>query len=222
MSACEVAALLPALCFVDAVGWPSSSPPNGRPVLLVDVLGRGGPVGLVPVVPVALGRHGRLGRCVAPSWWGVLRRCLAFLLVGPVLRGRKVLKIGTTAEKSFEIWYDTPCPAPEAALQAQPIILYIAVPFGFPFSFACADRMYTPVGGRAPSVLFGAPPCSPWEPRGAVPARWCGVCACARRPVALALSAGCRARRVPRRAVLRGSGGVCVGASVRLPEARVA
>ena len=43
-----------------------------------------------------------------------------------------------------------------------------------------------------------------------------------RRPVALARSAGCRVSRVPCRAVPRGSGGVCVGASVRLLEVRVA
>ena len=115
-----------------------------------------------------------------------------------------------------------PCPALEAVLHAQPIILYMALTFGFPFSFASADRVYTPVGGKAPSVLLGAPPCSPWEPRGAVPAWWCAVRACARRPVALGPSAGCRARRVLCCAVPRGSGGVCVGASVRLPEARVA
>ena len=85
-----------------------------------------------------------------------------------------------------------------------------------------ALRMYTPVCGKPPSILLSAPPCSPWEPWGAVPARWCGVRACARRPVALARSEGCRGRRVPCRAVPRGSGGVCVGASVPLPEASVA
>ena len=76
--------MLPALCLVGAVGWQSSLPPNGRPVLLLDVLGRGGLVGSVLVVPVALGRHGTLWRCVAPSRWGVIWRCLAFLLVGRI------------------------------------------------------------------------------------------------------------------------------------------
>ena len=142
-------------------------------------------------------------------------------MVGRVLGGRNVLTIGTTAAKGFEIRYDMPYPALEAALHAQPIILYIAVPFGFPFSFACADRMYTPVGGKAPSVLFGAPPCSPWEPRRGSSAWWCGVCACARRPLALARSMGCPARCVPCHAVPCGSAGVCAGATVRLPEARV-
>ena len=56
------------------------------------------------------------------------------------------------------------CPALEAALHAQPIIWHFAVPFGCPFSFAYAVHMCTPVGGRAPSVLLGASPCSPWEP----------------------------------------------------------
>ena len=83
------------------------------------------------------------------------------LMVGRVLRGRKVATIGTTAEKSFEILYDRPCPALEASLHAQPIIWYFAVPFGCLFSFACADHMYTPVGGRAPSVHPRAPYGSP-------------------------------------------------------------
>ena len=80
-----------------------------------------------------------------------------------------------TAVKNFEIRYNMPCPALEAALHAQPIIWYFAVPFGCPFSFACAIHMYTPVGGKAPSVPFGASPCSPWEPQGAAPARWCAA-----------------------------------------------
>ena len=116
MSACEVVAVAPALCFVGFAGWPSSSPPNGRLVLLLDMLGRGGRLVSVPALPVVLGRHGTLWWCIAPSWWGVLRRCLAFLMLGRVPGGRKVLKIGTTAEKSFENWYDMRCPALEAAL----------------------------------------------------------------------------------------------------------
>ena len=123
-------------------------------------------------------------------------------MVGRALGGRKVLIIGKTGEKNFEIPYDMLCPALEAALHAQPIILYIAVPFGCPFRFAGADHIYTPVGGKAPSVLRGAPPCSPWEPWGAVPAQWCGAPACVRQPVALASPAGFRARRVPCCAVL--------------------
>ena len=101
-------------------------------------------------------------------------------MMGRVLGGRKVATIGTTAEKGFEIWADMPCPALEVPLNAQPIIWYIAVPLGCPFSFACADHMYTPVGGKSPSVLLGATPCSPWEPWGAVPAQWCDARACVR------------------------------------------
>ena len=211
MSACEVVALLPALCSAGFAGWPSSSPPNGRLVLLLGVLGRGGRLGSVPVVPVALGRHGTL-------WW-----CAAPLMVGHALALLGLPPGGAcpSGEKNFENWYDMPSPALERALHAEPVILYIVVPSGFPFGLACADRMYTPVGSKAPLVLFDASPCSLWEPRGAVPAWWCGVGARARWPVALARSAGCRARCVMCRALLRGSGGVCVGGSVRLPEARV-
>ena len=65
--------------------------------------------------------------------------------VGNVFRGKKVLIIGKTGGKLFAIRYDMLCPALEAALHAQPISWYIAVPFGCPFRFACADHMYTPV-----------------------------------------------------------------------------
>ena len=113
---------------------------------------------LVGNASVALGRHGTFRLCAAsPSW------------------GRNVATVGMTAGKSFQIWYDTPCPALEAALHAQPIIWYFAVPFGCPLSFARAIHMYTPVGGKALSVPLVASPCSPWEPQGAAPARWCGA-----------------------------------------------
>ena len=55
-------------------------------------------------------------------------------------------------EKSLERRYDRPCPALEASLQAQFIIWYLAVPFSCPFSCACADHIYTPVGGKVPSL----------------------------------------------------------------------
>ena len=71
---------------------------------------------------------------------------------------------GLTAAKSFQIWCHFPCPA-LAALHAQPIIRYFAVPFGRPFSFAYAIHMYTLVSGKAQSVPLHASPCSPWDPR---------------------------------------------------------
>ena len=78
-------------------------------------------------------------------------------------------------EKMFEIRYDTPCPALKASSHAQFFSWYFSVSFGRPFSCAYANHMYTPVGGKAPSVPLGASPCSPWEPQGAAPARWCGA-----------------------------------------------
>ena len=65
-----------------------------------------------------------------------------------------------------------PCPALEPALHAQPVILYIAVPFGFPFGLAFAGRMYIPVGGEAPSFRHPLR-CIPVFPMGAP-----GCCAC--------------------------------------------
>ena len=81
---------------------------------------------------------------------------------------------GLTAAKSFQIRCYIPCPA-LASSHAQSIIRYFAVPFGRPGSFTCAIHMYTSVGGKAPSVPLCVSPCSPWEPQGAVPARWCGA-----------------------------------------------
>ena len=106
---------------------------------------------------------------VAPVWYVLTVRR------PPPILGRKVATIGTTAGKSFQIWYDTPWLALESALQAQPIIWYFAAPFGRPLSFACSIHMYTPVGGKAPSDLLGASPCSPWEPQGAAPAERFGA-----------------------------------------------
>ena len=60
VSACAVVALLPALCLAGFLGWLSPSPPNGLPVLLLDVLGCGGCLGYVLVVQAASGRHGML------------------------------------------------------------------------------------------------------------------------------------------------------------------
>ena len=71
-------------------------------------------------------------------------------MVGRFLRGRKVETIGTTAKKRFGIPYDMPCPALEAGVHAQPIIWYFAVPYGCPFSFACAGaaRRHMPLRGQ--------------------------------------------------------------------------
>ena len=65
-----------------------------------------------------------------------------------------------------------PCPALEPALHAQPGILYIAVPFGFPFGLAFAGGMYTPIGRKAPSVRYPLR-CIPLFPMEAP-----GCCAC--------------------------------------------
>ena len=134
---------------VTVIVTPSSAPSNG---LLVLLLGRGGRVGSVLVVPVARGRYGTLWRCAAPSWRGV-----------------------SSSEKSFEIRYHTPCPALEASSHAQFFTWYFAVSFGRPFHCACANHMYTSVRGKAPSVPLSASPCSRWEFQGAALAQWCGA-----------------------------------------------
>ena len=56
---------------ITVVGTSLSVPPNGRLVLPLDALGRGGRVGSVTVVPVARGRYSTLWWCAAPSWQGV-------------------------------------------------------------------------------------------------------------------------------------------------------
>ena len=102
-------------------------------------------------------------------WW-----CIAPLMVGRALAvlGLPLGGACPGGEKSFENWYDMPCPAVEPALHAQPVILYTAVRFGFPFGLACADGMYSPVGGKAPSVRYPLR-CIPVFPMGAP-----GCCAC--------------------------------------------
>ena len=107
--------------------------------------------------------------------------------VGPAWSVFAVRRLPTVGEKSNDKWFDRckkfsnschfPCPA-RAALHAQPIIWYFAVPFERPFSFACAIHMYTPVGGKAPSVSLGASPCSTWEPQGDVPSPVRCSCSC--------------------------------------------
>ena len=47
----------------------------------------------------------------------------------------------------------------------------VAVLPASPLPFICTPA----VGGKALSVPLGASPCSPWEPQGAVPVRWCGA-----------------------------------------------
>ena len=166
MSARVVVVLLPALCLV-CRGLRS-------PMVCLSCSGC-----VEPWWPCRVGSG--CSSCIGPAWYVLTVRRPP--MVGCVLRGGKVATIGTTAEKSFEILYDMPCPALEAALQGQPIIWYFVVPFGRPFTFACADHMYTPVGGKAASVPLGASPCCPWEPQGAALARWSGACACVRLPV---------------------------------------
>ena len=141
-------------------------------------------------------------------------------MVGRVLRGKKVSTFAPTAEKEFEIRYDMPCPALEAALHAQLIIWYFAVLFGSPFRFARADHMHTPVGGKAPSVLLGAPRALQQIPR--LLRLLAGALLVLVLAGQLVRPAGCRFCRVPYRAVSCGSGGVRVGASVQCQEVSMA
>ena len=91
---------------------------------------------------------------------------------------------------------------------------------GFLVCFAGrADRMYIPIGGKAPSFLHPLR-CIAVFPMGAPGCSACVVVVSAGQSPWLGF-AGCQARCVLCRAALRGSGGVCVGASVRLPEVRV-
>ena len=69
-------------------------------------------------------------------------------------------------EKGFENWCDMPCPALAPALHAQPVILYIALPFDISFGLACGDGRYTTVSGTAPSVRYPLR-CIPVFPMGA-------------------------------------------------------
>ena len=99
--------------------------------------------------------------CVRPAWYVLtLRRPL---MVGRVLRGRKVATIGTTAEKHFQLRYDMPCPALEGALHARPIIWHFAVSFQLRLfrSYVHLRRWQGPLGppGCIPVLPMGAPGC---------------------------------------------------------------
>ena len=109
--------------------------------------------------------------------------------VGPARYVCTVRRPPAAGEKSHDKWLDrckksfSPCRCPVpcsavAVLHAQSIIRYFVVPRSRTSSFACATHMYTPVGGKAPPVPLGVSLCSPWEPLGVAPARWC--CARAR------------------------------------------
>ena len=177
------------------------------------MLGRGGRLGSVLVVPVALGRHGMLWWCIAPFMVGRALAVLGLPLGGACPGGRNVLKTATT------------CPIPPLSQR------YVHNPASctsrYPSAFLWVSLVRvicTPPSVAKPlrfAVPFCASLCSLWEPWGAVPAWSCGVRAPVHWPAALAPSAGCPASCVPCLAVLRGPVGVCVGASVRLPEVRV-
>ena len=105
--------------------------------------------------------------CVRPAWY--------------ILTVRRHHIVG---EKTNDRWSDRFEKLPNsvlhslsrlAALHAQPIIRYFAVPLGRPVSFVCANHMYTSVGGKASSVPLGAALCSAWDPQGAAPAWSCGA-----------------------------------------------
>ena len=73
---CGVVMLLPALCLAGFVGMLSSSPPNGRRVLLLGVLGRGGCLGFGCSGPAGLGRTGRPPeRVLCATRWGSCVQC---------------------------------------------------------------------------------------------------------------------------------------------------
>ena len=119
----------------------------------------------------------RLLRCWSvPGVWG--RHGTFVLCAARPPRGRKAMTSGRTAVKNvFPCRCPVPCPA-LAVLHAQSIIRYFVVLRSRTSSFACATHMYTPVSGKAPPVPLGVSLCSPWEPQGVTPPRWC--CARAR------------------------------------------
>ena len=109
--------------------------------------------------------------------------------VGPARYVCTVRRPPAAGEKSHDKWSDrckkvfspcrcpVPCPA-LAVLHAQSIIRYFAVLRSRTSSFACATHMYTPRRWHGPAGPLGVSLCSPWEPQGVAPARWC--CARAR------------------------------------------
>ena len=110
------------------------------------------------LVPVAWGRHGTFLLCsVSPPW------------------GRKVMISGLTAVNFF-FKFGALFPAPPwqrcmhnpSSGTSRSSVAVLPV---LPVPFICTP----PVSGKAPSVPLDASPCSPREPKGAVPAQWCGA-----------------------------------------------
>ena len=105
--------------------------------------------------------------------------------VGPAPCVFTVRRLPTVGEKSNDKWFDRCKKAFKfgAIFPAPPWQCYMCNPSSgtsrcsvavLPASrvpFICTP----PVGGKAPLVPLGASPCSPWEPQGAVLARWCGA-----------------------------------------------
>ena len=110
---------------------------------------------------------------VGASWLGPARYAFTVRRLPTV--GRNVMISGLTAVKTF-FKYCALFPAPpwqrctydpsSGTSRCSVAVLPVS-----PVSFISKP----PVGGKAPSVPLGASLCSPWEPQGAVPARWCGA-----------------------------------------------
>ena len=106
--------------------------------------------------------------------------------VGPARYVFTVRHLPTAGEKSNDKWLDryknffsrfgalVPAPPRQCCMHNPSSVFSRCSIAVLPVSlvpFICTP----PAGGKAPSVPLGAPLCSPWEPQGAVSARWCGA-----------------------------------------------
>ena len=170
----------------------------------------------------------RLLRCWSvPGVWG--RHGTLVLCAARLPRGRKAMTSGRTAVEAFSpVGALFPAP-PWQCCMHNPLsgISWCSVAV-LPVSLVpliCTP----PVGGKAPPVPLGVSLCSPWEPQGVVPARWC----CARPGACLSavrLLVSCFAGHSSRVSVSRcwvcwlgwlGWFGLCCGVGTLRPTSRV-
>ena len=117
--------------------------------------------------------------CVRPVWYVLTVR--RPLMVERVLRGRKVVTIGTTAEENFEIRYHMPCPALEASLHAQSHLVFRSA-LWLSFQLRLYGSYAHPCRWQGP---FSPPRCISVLPMGAP-----GCCACSVVPCSCLCLAG--------------------------------
>ena len=109
--------------------------------------------------------------CVGPAWYVFTVRRL------PTTGGKSNDKWSDRCKRKFpdSVTLSLPRSGSDACTTHHPVFRGVLYPsFQFPL---CHSDVHPPASGKAPSVPLGVSLCSPWEPQGAIPARWSGASA---------------------------------------------